>query len=351
MGSRRHVQYATDEWAPGRPGHQTCDAGPRIRWTDPSAPLGRGQLLDLQRSAGNAACCGLVETSRTAREAEAGGDEPDQLRPEDGEVRTTALQVSAEFAGGSGTPGPTSIGTGDHRPKPEALTADQAVGPTGGPTPHAGGGNDCTPGVEQLDWNVQDAGPNWRANVVALRLSGDIHVTDWPSAPSTMTVPNTPNPVDAGNINNTAGSANRWQAAIDDMADYDNTGGGRGPNWHSTGASSAHEWAHWNEDYLGDTIPTANWTATNTDVDALTVPKAANPDQAAARTALRTAVDARFRTFVVAATRRWNAIINGKDKPGAGGRGYRAGMAVLNGHITAVRAHATAKGWTGTPRP
>jgi hypothetical protein len=160
-----------------------------------------------------------------------------------------------------------------------------------------------------------------------------------------MTTPNTPNPVDGGNINNTAGSNNQWQAAINDMADYDTAGvGGAGANWHSSGASSAHEWAHWNQDYLADCIPTGNWTGTNTDVDALTVAKTAAADAAAARTALEPRVTSRFRTFVRAVTARWNAI---PDDPGAGGRGYAAGMRVLNGLIANVRAYATSKGWTG----
>mgnify|MGYP001065562350 CR=1 FL=1 len=87
-----------------------------------------------------------------------------------------------------------------------------------------------------------------------------------------MTVPNTPNPVDGGNINNTAGSLNRWKAAIDDMADYDTAASrGAGPNWHDTAASRAHEWAHWNQDYLADTIPTANWTGVSRSVASLSL--------------------------------------------------------------------------------
>jgi hypothetical protein len=348
MRSHCHVHQQPDEAHVVRSPARVREDRPRPAV---GAPLCADQLAHLQRTAGNAACAGLVAGARTAREAVAGGDEPDQLRQDDA-VRTTAVQVAAVFPGGSSTPEPTVVGSGDHRRNPDALTADQAVNPTGGPTVTNGGGNDCTPGVEQLDWNVQDAGTDWRGNVVALRVSGDMHITDWPSAPTTMTVPNTPNPVDGGNINNTAGSLNRWQAAIDDMADYDTAAsGGAGPNWHDTAASRAHEWAHWNQDYLADTIPTANWTGTNTDIDALTVPKAANADQAAARAALRPAVDARFKTFVRAATQRWNALMTGTDKPGKGGRGYAAGMAVLNRHIAAVRAFATAKKWTGGGTP
>jgi len=58
-----------------------------------------------------------------------------------------------------------------------------------------------------------------------------------------MVVPNTPNPVDGGNINNTPGSDNQWQAAIADMANYTL------PWWSRTKLAQhcgieRHEWAH-----------------------------------------------------------------------------------------------------------
>ena len=61
-------------------------------------------------------------------------------------------------------------------------------------------------------------------------------------------------------------------------------GGGAGPSWHDTAASTAHEWAHWNGDYVGDAVTSAaggNWAAVNARIDALTVPKAGNADAAA----------------------------------------------------------------------
>jgi hypothetical protein len=175
------------------------------------------------------------------------------------------------------------------------------------------------------------------------------------SLPTTMTTPNTANPVDGGNINNTAGSANHWQTAINDMADYDTAGGGAGPNWHSTAASRAHEMAHWNGYYLGACIPAANWVQTNQDIDRLTVPHAAHADAAAARAALQPRVDARFQQFVNAVTHHWNAVITPTDVPGGGGRGYAAGTVVLSGLISRVRTYATGKGWDhpapATPAP
>jgi hypothetical protein len=304
--------------------------------------------LHLQRLTNNRTVTQLLR--RSAAEAMAGSDEPDQERPDE-EPRVRAVQVSATLRKGSDTP---EVHQGGYTPRQDEIVATksgarQAVAPTGTPTVGAGGGNDCTPGNEALDWNVMEAGENWRANVVALRVSGDIHITAWPSDPAAMTTPNTPNPVDGGNINNTAGSLNNWEAVIADIADYDNTsGGGAGRYWHSTDASNAHEWAHWNQDYLNDALRAGNWAGTNTDIDALTVPKSAHADAAAARTALEPRVTTRFNTFVAAVTARWNVLINGLDKPGRGGRGYAAGMAVLNGIIGRIQSYRQSKSWTSS---
>lgn len=295
-------------------------------------------------AAGNRAVQRWLEAKTSGREAVRGEPEPDQRRIEP-PVREEAFEVTAVFRGGSRRP---ETRLGGFTPQPGAIVASQRVAPSGSPTVHAGGGNDCTPGTETLAWSVVDGGANWRADVTAMQVSGDIHITAWPSSPTSMTVPNTANPVDGGNINNTTGSSNHWRAVIDDMADYDTAGsGGAGANWHSTAASTAHEWAHWNQDYLADAIPTGDWVRTNSDIDAITVPKAGNADAAAARTALRPLVDARFNTFLTAVTRRWNVLIGTNDNPGAGGRGYAAGMGVLNGLIARVRAYASSKGWTG----
>ncbi|MCA2218931.1 hypothetical protein [Jidongwangia harbinensis] len=314
--------------ASGRPAHLT-----------PAA------VLSLQGSAGNAA------TSRVLGAAEAGFGEtdPDQTLRDEEPVLVAAEGVAATVSGGS--PAPVPARAGGVTVDLDALSAFQTVAPGGGPNRHNGGGNDCTPGRPTLTWAVVDTGATWKVDVTALRLTGEMHVTDWPSAPSSMTVPNTANPVDGGNINNTAGSPNHWQAAIDDMTDYDTVGGGRGPNWHSTAASSAHENAHWDGDYLGDALPAGNWAQTNTDLDAISIPKASAADAAAARVALEPLVAARLRTFNQAVIARWNVLITTTDKPGSGGRGYAAGQAVLNGLINGVRAYATAKGWNAPPAP
>ena len=151
-----------------------------------------------------------------------------------------------------------------------------------------------------LSWNVVDAGPdNWGADVTSLTLAGTIHIKPWPSDPTHEAVPNTANPVD-GNINNTGGSSNHWQAAIDDMANYDTAGGGAGPNWHSTAASIAHETAHWTGTTARDAVTSAaggNWSGANADLDALREPKAHSATSADARTALQPRVAARLATW------------------------------------------------------
>ncbi len=312
-----------------------------------AAAMSKTRNVPLQRSLGNQALGRLFAEFATGREALAGRAEPKQQLIA-GSPETKTFPVSSVLGKGFGAP---VTRPGASAPQPGAIVAQQMAAPSGAPTVHAGGGNDCTPVAPTLSWDVVDAGADWRADVTALNVSANIHITAWPSAPSSMTVPNTANPFDGGNINNTAGSPNHWQSAIDDMADYDTAGtGGAGTNWHSTAASTAHEWAHWTGDFLGDCIPTANWSGANRDIDAITVPKAGLATAAAARASLEPRVTARFGAFVAAVIARWNVLITTTDSFGQGGRGYAAGMRVLNGHIAAVRAYAASKGWTGMSR-
>jgi hypothetical protein len=233
--------------------------------------------------------------------------------------------------------------------------ARSIVAPGGAPAVNnSAATNDCLPSTASaiVAWNVVSADANnWRSDITSLTLSGQVNVHPWPSHPTSMVVPNTPNPIDGGNLNNTPGSSNHWQAAIDDMSNYNSPGGGAGPDWHSMAASSAHEWTHWNTDYVVDSVGSAaggNWPQANADIDALRVGKAASPDVATARAALQPMVNARIGTWRGRTISRWNAI---PDTPGvAGSRGYEAGMAVLQAHINAVRAYARSKGWTG-PAP
>lgn len=235
----------------------------------------------------------------------------------------------------------------------DAQPAHDRVAPSSRPNVNnRAGANTCTPDVAGtvLTWNVVSADVNnWKVSVARLRLTGQINIRPWPSRPNRMVVPNTANPVDGGNIKNRVGSDNRWRAAIDDMADYDTAGvGGAGPNWHSTAVSRAHEWAHWNRDYVRDAVGSAiggNWAQTNTDLDALREPKASSASRADARTFLLPRVNTRLATWRAATVARWNSIISSTDFPGGGGRGYAAGMTVLNRIIARVRTYVRSKGW------
>lgn len=288
------------------------------------------------------------------------------------EEMTTDASVSAEagvsgFSGMSGSaapPAPVAVRTvlcpgrsvetttGGWLPPESDRAAHATVSPGGAPTTGTAD-NTCTPSTASaaLSWNVvsiDDA--NWGVDVASLTLAGRVNVRPWASNPTTMTVPNTANPVDGGNINNTAGSSNHWQAAIDDMSDYDSAGGCAGPNWHSTTASNDHEWAHWNQDYVTDSVTSSaggNWPQVNRGMDALREPKANSASQSDARTALQPRVDSLMGGWRSGTVSRWNTLISTTDNPGSGGRGYAAGMAVLTGLISAVRAYATAKRWTG----
>ena len=223
----------------------------------------------------------------------------------------------------------------------------QTVAPGGLPAT-GNASNDCLPSTAgaAIAWEVVSAdATNWRVNVQSLTLKGQVNVRPWPSNPTSAVTPNTANPVDGGNITRA-----NFQGAIDDMADYNLAGGGAGPNWHSTAASSAHEWAHWNTDYVSDSVNSAaggNWPTANTELDALTQPKATSATAADAKTALQPRVDARVGTWRAATIARWNAI---PDTPGvAGSTGYEAGARVLAGLISSVRTYAITKGWAAPP--
>jgi hypothetical protein len=160
-----------------------------------------------------------------------------------------------------------------------------------------------------------------------------------------MTVPNTANPVNGGNINNTVGSSNRWSYAKSDMGDYDTVGGGRGPDWHSTSASQAHEKYHWDTDWMTLSIKGAaggNWSATETILEGYNVSVFTYLTEADAKTASTTQFDARFTQFKSDAWTKWNAE---GDSPGQGCGAWGAGQSVLNGYIANVESYRISKGW------
>jgi len=161
-----------------------------------------------------------------------------------------------------------------------------------------------------------------------------------------MTVPNTANPCVGGNINNTPGHSNYWAAAIADLSDYDTPGGGRGPNWHNTSASQAHEDYHWNTDWMTTCVSNVgNWSGTETDIESLYVSVYTYLTEADATAALTASVSTRFQTFIAAASNHWNFVIIPADKPGYGGGGYAAGQAALNGDISSISVFKTSQGW------
>lgn len=320
--------------------------------------FGPQHVLHMQRTHGNHYVQRML-ANRVQRQDEAPeaavNTSPIQVQGDGGQVeemeQTTDAGAAAELKAGSNAVNTiirpnaapqTTLGGASPSVASDEIPAQTIVAPGGSPTVNAAAGsNDCLPSTNSatLTWSVVSVdGTNWGVQVDSLALAGTIQIKPWPNNPTSMTVPNTPNPVDGGNLNDTAGSDNNWQTAIDDLADYDNaTGGGAGLNWHATDASSAHEWAHWNQDYVGDAVA-SNWPAANADLDALREPKASSADATAARTALEPRVNDRMRTWRRAVIRRWNVLIDTTDKPGSGGRGYAAGMGVLNGYIGRIRA-------------
>jgi len=227
--------------------------------------------------------------------------------------------------------------------------ANAVVTPTSSPTiNNPGPANNCTPDDpdDHVVWHTtyNSADDNWYVRVDSLTLTGTININPWPSQPSSMVVPNTANPVDGGNINNVVGSNNRWSYAQSDMGDYDSPGAGRGPHWHSTSASSAHEMYHWNTEWMNISMgPTGgDWADTESDLELLTVSGASNLTEANAIASLTSAVNTRLATFRSAAWTCWAAL---PGEPGTGAGAYAAGMAVLNGLITNIETYRLSKSW------
>lgn len=220
------------------------------------------------------------------------------------------------------------------------------VAATGSPTFNgAAGANNCLPGDAtgaSVAWTLVETPATWGVSITSFTTTGTVNVSAWPSKPTEMVTPNTANPVDGGNITDAAGD-NNWKFAVKEMEEYNQANGGRSSYWHSYEASKAHEWKHWNHDWMVDCIG-ALWPAANTDLDAITIPKASAADAAAATPLLQAKIDARMKTLDRALTAKWNAV---PDSPGeAGANGYIAGQAVLDVLIAKVKAYAAKKGWT-----
>lgn len=336
----------------------------------PAGPDAGGSLeatfVSLQRAAGNAAVTRLVERTtvlRHRREDAAAesfkGDGPDQppkqvrAPDEDEDESRVALAeaakqpaaerrtVAASFSGGTVV---SVLPPADRLLAPER--GKREVTPTGTVTyDGAAASSTCLPAdilPADVAWDVVDKGTKWGVKVTSFTTSGEIHVNPTPNLPTTMTTPNTANPVDGGNIDDTPGSNNNWKFAVSEMRGYNRPGGGRSAHWHSTAASDAHEYAHWNTDWLKNVLGKI-WPKANRDIDAITIRKSAAADAAAAEPLLKVKVDRRIAQADRKSTRLWNAV---PDEPGMrGANGYKAGQVVLNGLISAVRAYARSKGW------
>ena len=295
-------------------------------------------------------------------EAAKGGAEPRVPESAAGGAATSAAPAGSDGAAG------TTAGSGARAREGASHTGDARVTPTvnvqvdGGASPEAAtakqentkpaeapnfdgaaGENTCQPksSAAKLDWEVKATDKEWTVNVTGFTVTGAIKVAPWPSKPTEVVTPNTANPVDGGNITDAAGN-NNWKFAIKEMEEYNQANGGRTSYWHSYEASKAHEWAHWNTDYMKLCVG-KYWPQANKDLDAISIPKAEAADAKAAKAKLQAKVDTRLdklRSDMIAA---WNAI---PDSPGAAeGAGYKAGQAVLDVLIAKVRDYATKKGW------
>jgi hypothetical protein len=207
-------------------------------------------------------------------------------------------------------------------------------------------GSTCTPddfAIGDLSWNVVDKGKKgWGVKVTGLTTSGQIKVNPTPNHPTTMTAPNTPNPVDGGNIENNEGSDADWRAVLDSLTGYHTKNGGRG-DWHDTAASTAHEWAHWNTDWMKNCLGTT-WPVYRRKMERLRVSKSKATDVGQARAILAPKVEAKLNALDSKATKKWNAV---PDEPGDWfANGYKAGQQVLDGHVKRVEKYADKKAWS-----
>ena len=206
-------------------------------------------------------------------------------------------------------------------------------------------GSTCTPDditPADVDWQAAEDGKKWRAEATALRTAGQINVNPTPNLPNTLTTPNTANAVEGGNIDNTKGGKNHWKFAIKEMKDYHTPKGGRSAHWHSTVASTAHEQAHWDTDWLKNVLGTA-WPAARKSIARVSIAKDEAADAATAKAKLDDAVKAKINKFNAKTTKSWNAV---PDEPGAWfANGYKAGQKVLNGLIGQVESFAKSQKW------
>lgn len=201
------------------------------------------------------------------------------------------------------------------------------------------GGSDCTPDdftTGDLVWSVVAKKKHWGVKVTSLTTSGSINVNPTPSRPTDPTGPNTPNPVSGGNI-----TEDNWSDVRASLTEYHTRKGGRGP-WHDTAASTAHEWAHWDTDWMKNCLGTT-WPTYRRKMERLKVPKSTAATANDARAALQPLVEAKLTALDRAATKKWNKV---PDSPGDFfANGYLAGQAVLDKHVKKLDSYVTKEGW------
>jgi hypothetical protein len=188
---------------------------------------------------------------------------------------------------------------------------------------------------------------NWGIDIYDLVLTGKITIRPWPSTPDQMIVPNTPNPVDGGNINDEPDSPCYWKTVIDLLGMYNSPPSAKKKSdWYATDAIIAHEWAHWNIDFIEDAVISnkgGDWPKLNSKIEAQREPKSSSPSAEDARAPLQLKLEKYINNFRQDAEKRWNAI---PDRPGdPGSTGFIAGQKVLDSYIERIFSYAASKGW------
>ena len=197
----------------------------------------------------------------------------------------------------------------------------------------------CLPHDPTLEWTAYFdlSTKKWRVRVTKLECTGIIKIDPWP-------VSGTPNPVPGGNV-----TENNYKDIIADLADYDTIGGGRGPIWHATKASRAHENYHWYTDWLKSCVG-YYWGESESELEKLSIPEGDLCKAIEAEAILKKSVNKKFSSFLSSLTNKWNNEIAPKDLPGMGGGAYAAGQRVLNEIIDKINKFAKDSGWTNNKK-
>lgn len=280
------------------------------------------QAMIARELAGDSALVGVAPEAKGEITAEGGIEiEPQVSLSEDGGEGGTAVATTT-------APAPTTAPV-TPSPYPTAPVSFQLTTTYLGP----GMSSPCTcrPGDMSINGEVVlVADQYWRYRVTEVNSPGQINIVPTPAD-------NTPNPVDGGNVHQSEPTfRNDWRFINDDMADY-TASGAKGPEWHVTEASEAHEMYHWEHDWQQVSVAPF-WAETQAAMEAVTIPANAAADAATALTQLTPGVESAFITG-------WNKMANAwKATPdGPGDPPYQTGQVVLDEMIAQVQAYADAK--------